>query len=74
MIWVLVFVLIAVGGLIWLAAWIVWLAHKASDVFSELTMLGDRGRELADLAGQIELPGSVGAPSPRGSGGLAIDG
>jgi hypothetical protein len=34
----------------------VWLAHKASDLFSELEMLGVRADELAELVGQINIP------------------
>lgn len=58
MIWVLVFGLIALAGLIMLVSYAVWLAHKASDLFSELEMLGRRAEELADLLSQIE-------PTPR---------
>jgi hypothetical protein len=59
MIWVLVFAGIALGGLIMVISYGVWLWHKASDLFSELEMLGRRGEELADLLGRIrpELPG-----------------
>lgn len=59
MIWVLVFGLIALAGLIMLVSYAVWLAHKAADLFSELEMLGRRAEELADLLSQIE-------PTPRG--------
>lgn len=58
MIWVLVFGLIALGGLVMLVSYAVWLWHKASDLFSELEMLGKRAEELAELVGRIqpELP------------------
>lgn len=58
MVWVLVFGGIALGGLIMLVSYAVWLWHKASDLFSELEMLGTRAGELADLVSQIqpELP------------------
>ncbi len=59
MIWVLVFGLIALAGLIMLVSYAVWLAHKAADLFSELEMLGTRAEELADLLSQLE-------PTPRG--------
>ncbi|MCE1173358.1 MAG: hypothetical protein LWW77_01970 [Propionibacteriales bacterium] len=59
MIWVLVFGLIALAGLIMLVSYAVWLAHKAADLFSELEMLGRRAEELADLLSQLE-------PTPRG--------
>lgn len=52
--WVLIFGGIAVGGLIMLVSYAVWLWHKASDLFSELEMLGQRGEELSDLLSQIQ--------------------
>jgi hypothetical protein len=55
-IWVYVFGGIAVAGLIMLVAYAVWLAHKASDVFAELRVLGQRTARLADLAAQIQVP------------------
>ena len=39
-----------------LICYAVWLAHKASDVFSELEMLSKRADELADLVAQIDVP------------------
>jgi len=58
MVWVLIFGGIAVAGLIMVISYGVWLWHKASDLFSELEMLGTRAEELADLVSQIqpELP------------------
>lgn len=58
MIWVLVFGGIALAGLAMLAGYAVWLAHLASDVFSELEMLGKRAEELGALLQQVhpELP------------------
>ena len=58
MVWVLVFGGIALAGLIMVISYGVWLWHKASDLFSELEMLGTRAGELADLVSQIqpELP------------------
>ena len=58
MIWVLVFGGIALAGLVMLASYGLWLAHKASDVFSELEMLGKRAEEFAALLQQLhpELP------------------
>jgi len=55
-VWVFVFGGIALAGLIMLIAYAVWLAHKASDVMSELGVLADRGDRLADLLGQIQVP------------------
>lgn len=56
--WVLLFGLIGLGGLIMVVSYAVWLWHKASDLFSELEMLGRRAEELAELLGRIqpELP------------------
>ncbi|MGC3992545.1 MAG: hypothetical protein QM779_00160 [Propionicimonas sp.] len=54
MVWVLVFGGIALAGLIMVVSYAVWLWHKASDLFSELEMLGTRANELADLIGQIQ--------------------
>jgi hypothetical protein len=58
MVWVLVFSCIALGGLVMVASYGVWLWHKASDLFSELEMLGKRASELAALLERIrpELP------------------
>jgi hypothetical protein len=56
MVWVIVFGGIALAGLVMLISYAVWLAHKASDVWSEVDMLAARANELADLVGQIEVP------------------
>ena len=56
MIWVYVFGGIAVAGLIMLVAYGIWLAHKASDVFAELKVLGQRTGKLAELAARIQVP------------------
>jgi hypothetical protein len=55
-IWVLVFGGIALVGLIMLISYGVWLAHKAADVMSEISVLGDRADQLADLLSQIQSP------------------
>lgn len=69
MVWVLVFGGIALGGLIMLASYAVWLWHKASDLFSELEMLGTRAEELAELVSRIspELPSRPETSLPHGS-------
>ena len=54
MVWVLIFGGIAVAGLIMVISYGVWLWHKASDLFSELEMLGTRAEELADLVARIQ--------------------
>jgi hypothetical protein len=56
-IWVAVFGGIALVGLIMLISYGVWLAHKASDVMSEVAVLADRADQLADLLSQIQAPG-----------------
>jgi hypothetical protein len=53
MVWVWVFGGIALGGLVMVASYGVWLWHKASDLFSELEMLGKRAEELAALLEQV---------------------
>ena len=58
MVWVWIFLGIGLAGLITMASYAVWLTHKASDLFSELQMLGKRAEELADLVAQIEIPGT----------------
>ena len=58
MVWVWIFLGIGLAGLITMASYAVWLAHKASDLFSELQMLGTRAQELAELVEQLELPSS----------------
>jgi hypothetical protein len=58
MIWVIVFVGIGLAGLLMLISYAVWLAHKTSDLFSELDMIAVRAGELADLLGQISVPES----------------
>ena len=57
--WILLFGLIALGGLIMVVSYGIWLWHKASDLFSELEMLGERATELADILGRLQpdLPG-----------------
>ena len=56
MIWVLVFGGIALGGVIMLIAYAVWLAHKAADVLSEVQVLADRTGQLFDLLSQVQVP------------------
>ncbi|HSK33510.1 MAG TPA: hypothetical protein VK903_08500 [Propionicimonas sp.] len=53
MVWVWVFGGIALAGLVMVASYGVWLWHKASDLFSELEMLGKRAEELAALLEQV---------------------
>ncbi|HKX16307.1 MAG TPA: hypothetical protein VJN19_14020 [Propionibacteriaceae bacterium] len=68
MVWVIVFVGIGLAGLIMLICYAVWLAHKASDLFSELDMLATRADELAELVRQINLPEPAFQPDWRSNG------
>jgi hypothetical protein len=61
-VWVIVFGSIGLAGAIMLICYAVWLAHKASDLFSELEMLAVRADELAGLVAQIEVPERVFQP------------
>jgi hypothetical protein len=61
-VWVFVFSGIALLGLAMLIGYAVWLAHKTADVFSELSMLGDRAGELLALAAQVGVPEPAGRP------------
>ena len=56
MIWVGVFVGIALAGVIMFIAYAVWLAHKAADVLSEVQVVADRTGQLFDLLSQIQPP------------------
>jgi len=65
MLWVLVFAGIALAGLIVAVSYAVWLWHKASDLFSEVEMLGQRVEELTALLSQIEPTPAAQLPSHR---------
>jgi len=54
--WVIVFAAIAVAGLVMLVCYGVWLTHKTADVLSEVGVLADRGAQLGELLGQIQVP------------------
>ncbi len=64
--WVLIFGGIAVAGLIMLVSYGIWLAHKASDVMSELHVLSERSGQFLELAAQIQVPDRGFDPSDRG--------
>ena len=53
MLWVVVFLVIALAGLVMVISYGVWLAHKAADVFSEVQVLAGLGAQLTELAAQI---------------------
>jgi hypothetical protein len=55
-IWVFIFAGIALAGLVMVVSYAVWLIHKAADVMSEVRVLLDRGGQLTDLIGQIQIP------------------
>ncbi|MBO1029907.1 hypothetical protein IPV09_00980 [Tessaracoccus sp. SD287] len=67
MIWVWVFLAIAVAGLVVMVSYGVWLFHKAGDIYAEVTMLGRRAEELHALLGQLELN-----PQPRRDGAALV--
>lgn len=64
MIWVWVFLAIALAGLITAVAYAVWLWHKAADLFSEVAELGKRTEELLALLGQIDFDRLTPASQP----------
>ena len=59
MIWVLVFGGVALLGVVTAVSYAVWLAHKTSDLYSEVRMLGRRAEEAGELLGKIQLPAST---------------
>jgi hypothetical protein len=59
MLWVIIFAAIAVAGLVLLVCYGVWLAHKTADVLSEVTVLAERGGQLAELLGRIQPPATT---------------
>ena len=56
MVWVIVLVVIAVLGVAMVVGYAIWLAHKASDVFGELKVVGDRLGQLSEILGRLEFP------------------
>ncbi len=58
MIWVFIFGGTALLGVVTVVSYAVWLAHKASDLYSEVRMLGQRAEEAGELLGRIQLPSS----------------
>lgn len=53
MIWVLVFVGIAVLGLVGLVAYAVWMWHKVQDLLSEVEMVGRQAEEILSLVDDL---------------------
>ncbi|HBX82019.1 MAG: hypothetical protein WAV45_00985 [Propionibacteriaceae bacterium] len=60
-----VFVAIALGGLVVMVAFAIRLAHQASDLFSEVAMLGTRVEELGELVSHLDLTGGRGSSVDR---------
>ena len=56
MVWVIVFLAIAVVGLGVVVSYGVWLAHKSADVLAEVAVLGQRGGQLLELLDEIRVP------------------
>lgn len=56
MVWVIVLIVIAVLGVAMLVSYAVWLAHKTSDVFGELSVLGDRLGQFGQIIARLEFP------------------
>lgn len=63
MLWVILFAAIALAGVVMAVCYVVWLWHKASDVMSEVTVLAERGAQLADLLSRIQPPVSGSSPN-----------
>ena len=66
MLWVLVFALIALAGLVMLVCYAVWLVHKTADLLSEVQVLGEQAGELADLLGGLGSTPSAATSAPVG--------
>ncbi len=49
MLWVVVFLVIALAGLAMLVGYAIWLAHKTADLLSELGVLADQAAQLGRL-------------------------
>lgn len=59
MIWVLVFGGVALLGAVVAISYAVWLAHKLSDLYSEVQMLGKRAEEAGELLSRLQLPAGI---------------
>lgn len=68
MLWVVLVLVLALGALAVLVGYAVWLAHKTSDLLSEVAVLGDQAARLGDLLAQVGAPATVPRPAdPNGS-------
>jgi hypothetical protein len=63
--WVGIFLAIALAGVGMVVCYVVWLAHKTADVLAELTVLGERGADLAELVASISVPEGDGRDAPQ---------
>ena len=68
MLWVLLFVAIAVGGLLVLGRLLLVLWRKARRLLEELDVMAVRAGELADLLAQVEVAVPVSSASLDGHG------
>jgi len=65
-VWVVVFLAIALAGMAMLVGYAVWLAHKTADLLSELRVLGDQATQLGDLLSEFGPPeASTGSRTPQ---------
>lgn len=67
MVWVWVFLSIAVGGLVAAVSYAVWLWHKAADLFSELEHVVGVLEQIAEVLGEIHLPEPSGVEGGAGA-------
>lgn len=56
MIWIVIFGVLAAGGAIALVGYGLWLRGQVADVLSEAAVTVGRGREIASLLQQVQLP------------------
>jgi len=66
--WVVVFLVIALAGLAMLIGYAVWLAHKPADLLGELGVLADQAGELGDLLAEIRPPAATTFRGARDAG------
>jgi len=64
--WVILCLSIAVAALLSATCYAVWLAHKTSDVWSEVNVLVDAVGRLGDLVSTIKVPPAGGQDRARG--------
>lgn len=54
-VWAWIFVGIALGGIVMLVSYAIWLWHKASDLMFEMNRLTEQAEEMATLLSQIDF-------------------